>query len=58
MDPKLMDAVGYHGASYDEMVLRYNPHELSPGWNTLEDGEQIYFIPNPAIGLWISRDRF
>lgn len=53
-----MDAVGYHGASYDEMVLRYNPHELSPGWNTLEDGEQISFIPNPAIGLWISRDRF
>lgn len=58
MDPKLMDAVGYHGASYDEMVIRYNPHKLSPGWNTLEDGEQIYFIPNPAIGLWISRDRF
>jgi len=22
------------------------------------DGEEIYFIPNPALGLWINREAF
>ena len=22
------------------------------------DGEEIYFIPNPALGLWINREKF
>ena len=22
------------------------------------DGEEIYFIPNPALGLWIDKERF
>ena len=22
------------------------------------DGEEIFFIPNPALGLWISKERF
>ena len=25
---------------------------------TTPDGEQVYFIPNPALGLWIDRERF
>ena len=53
-----IDAVGFRGASYDEMIKRYDPGKLMPGYNTLLDGEEIYYIPNPAIGLWISRDRF
>lgn len=53
-----IDAVGFQGASYDEMIKRYDPRKLMPGYNTLLDGEEIYYIPNPAIGLWISRDRF
>ena len=27
------------------------------GYNTV-DGEEIYFIPNPALGLWINREKF
>ena len=27
-------------------------------WSLLLDGEEIYFIPNPALGLWINRERF
>ena len=48
----------FKAASYDEMVKRYYPAKLSYGWNTLPDGEEIYFIPNPALGLWIDRTRF
>jgi hypothetical protein len=31
---------------------------LREGFNTLPDGETIYYISNPAIGLWAFRDRF
>ena len=51
-------SVHFDWAPYDEMVKRYNPETLEDGWNTLPDGEQIYFVRNPALGLWASRERF
>ena len=50
--------VGYNAASYDEMAKRYDPARLTYGYNTLPDGEEIYFVPNPALGLWINREKF
>ena len=50
--------MGFQAADYDEMVKRYDPQKLSYGYNTLPDGEEIYFIPNPALGLWINREKF
>ena len=50
--------VGFGSADYDEMVKRYDPETLQYGYNTLPDGETIYFIPNPALGLWINREKF
>ncbi len=44
--------VGYEAASYDEMAEKYDPSVLTYGWNTVGD-EEIYFIPNPALGLWV-----
>ena len=49
-------AVGYEAAPFDEMVRRYDPEKLSPGYNTMPDGEEIFFIPNPALGLWVSKE--
>ncbi|MBE0600342.1 MAG: DUF2088 domain-containing protein [Firmicutes bacterium] len=51
-------SVGYNAADYDEMVKRYNPQTLAQGKNTLPDGEDIYYIPNPALGLWINQELF
>ena len=45
-------------ANYAETVRRYDPARLSYGYNTLPDGETVFFIPNPALGLWIDRERF
>ena len=42
----------------DEMLARYNPATLQPGPNTMEDGEEIFFVPQPAAGLWAARARF
>lgn len=50
--------VGFTPADYDEMAARYNPQTLSYGYNTMPDGEEIYYIPNPALGLWINREKF
>ncbi len=36
-----------------ELLERYNPKQLSEGWNTLPDGEEIFFVPQPASGLWM-----
>ncbi len=53
-----IESVGFEWADLDEMMQRYNPHQLSDGWNTIagnDDGaldEEIFFISNPAIGLW------
>ncbi len=50
--------VGFQPADYDEMARRYDPAKLRDGYNVLPDGEEIYFISNPALGLWISRENF
>lgn len=53
-----IEGVGFRSADYDKTVERYNPETLSYGYNTLPDGEDIYYIPNPALGLWINREAF
>ena len=52
-----VESVGFAAADYDEMAKKYDPHALQYGYNTV-DGEEVYFIPNPALGLWIDRERF
>lgn len=51
-------SIHFQAAHYDDMVKIYNPETLNPGWNTLDSGEEIFFIPNPALGLWIDKNRF
>ena len=53
-----IEGVGFIPADYEETARRYNPEKLSCGYNILPDGEEIYYIPNPALGLWINRERF
>ena len=50
-------AVGYLAADCDTLLKKYDPAKLHYGYNTV-DGEEIYYIPNPALGLWIARERF
>ncbi|MBR6391681.1 MAG: DUF2088 domain-containing protein [Eubacterium sp.] len=50
-------SAGFNAADYDELAKKYNPNELKYGYNTV-DGEEIYYIPNPALGLWINREKF
>lgn len=53
-----IEAVGYQYADYQTWYAHYNPKSLQDGWNTLPDGEEIYYISNPALGLWGTTERF
>jgi nickel-dependent lactate racemase len=53
-----VEGVGYRYADLAEMSNKYPPNRLRDGWNTTADGERIYFISNPALGLWAHRSRF
>ncbi len=57
MTPEEIRSVGYGAADYDAAAKKYDPRTLTAGWNTV-DGEEFFFIPNPALGLWIDRERF
>ena len=50
--------VCYGYEPYDEAVRRYPADTLKDGWNILEDGEEIFFVSNPALGLWALKEQF
>ena len=54
---KEIEDAGYLSADYDEMIKRYDPTALKPGMNRIGE-EEVFFIPNPALGLWINREAF
>jgi nickel-dependent lactate racemase len=53
-----IESVGYKYADIEEMTKKYNPEKLKDGFNRMPDGEEIFYISNPAIGLWAYKDRF
>jgi nickel-dependent lactate racemase len=55
---KEIESVGFNWGDLDEITKKYDPKELKNGFNLLPDGEEIFFISNPALGLWAFKDRF
>ncbi|MHC6201637.1 nickel-dependent putative hexonate epimerase [Breznakiellaceae bacterium SP9] len=45
--------VAFDYMPYAEAAARYDIRELKDGYNTVA-GEEIYYISNPALGLWTS----
>jgi len=52
-----IEGVNYRYAPLEEMMKRYDPATLRDGYNRV-NGEEIFFVSNPALGLWACRDRF
>ncbi|HWO39406.1 MAG TPA: lactate racemase domain-containing protein [Candidatus Acidoferrum sp.] len=52
-----VQGAGFEYAELSQMMQLYDPAKLPQGWNQV-GGEEIYFIENPGLGLWASRDRF
>jgi len=52
-----VEGVGYRYGDLAAMSERYDVKTLVDGWNVLPDGERIYYISNPALGLWAYEGR-
>ncbi|MDR1317395.1 MAG: D-mannonate epimerase [Spirochaetales bacterium] len=53
-----IESAGFQYEDLGHMMARYSPETLKDGWNTLPDGEEIYYISNPALGLWAWEKKF
>lgn len=53
-----IESVGFKYADIDEVSAKYNPEKLRDGFNIMPDGEEIFYISNPALGLWAYKERF
>jgi nickel-dependent lactate racemase len=52
-----IESVNFKYYDLGEALKKYNPEKLKDGFNKLPDGEEIFYISNPAVGLWSSRER-
>lgn len=50
-------SVGFECGDLDAMMKKYDPAKLKDGFNTV-DGEKIFYISNPALGLWALKKNF
>ena len=53
-----IEQVNFDYISLDEALAKYNPDQLKDGFNTLDNGEEIFYISNPALGLWALKENF
>jgi nickel-dependent lactate racemase len=51
-----IEGVGFSYGDLQQMTSKYDPQKLNQGWNVV-DGEEIFFIGNPGLGLWAHRSR-
>lgn len=58
MSREEIEGVGFNYGKLDEVLARYPVDTMRDGWNIMPDGEEVYYISNPALGLWAYPDRF
>ncbi len=52
-----IEGVCFQYADLNETLKRYQPDKLRNGFNTMPDGEEIYYISTPSAGLWSTREK-
>jgi nickel-dependent lactate racemase len=52
-----IEGVHFEYGDLAEYTAKYNPDVLKDGWNVV-DGEEIFYISNPGLGLWAYKGRF
>ncbi len=50
--------VGFEAGDLSATLKRYDPARLIDGPNRLPDGEEVFYISNPALGLWALKSQF
>jgi nickel-dependent lactate racemase len=57
LSQKEICGAGFGYGDLERMAKKYAPQKLHYGYNQV-DGEEIFFVPNPGLGLWAYRGRF
>ena len=57
MSREEIEGVGFNYGDLEEMMEKYDVKNLKDGFNTV-NGEEVFYISNPALGLWALRDKF
>jgi nickel-dependent lactate racemase len=52
-----IEGVHFEYGDLAEYTAKYDPAVLKDGWNVV-DGEEIFYVSNPGLGLWAYRGRF
>jgi nickel-dependent lactate racemase len=52
-----IEQVGYEYADLAEAQARYAPERMQEGWNTMPDGEEVFYISTPSAGLWSTKQK-
>lgn len=52
-----IESVNFGYLDYSKAMEIYQPDKLKNGFNTLGNGEEIYFISTPSAGLWTTKDK-
>jgi nickel-dependent lactate racemase len=52
-----IESVNFKYANLNDMLKKYDPGKMKDGYNKMVDGDEVYFISNPALGLWTSKQR-
>lgn len=52
-----IEGVHYGYAELGEALNQYPPERMREGWNTLPDGEEVFFIHTPSAGLWAVEEK-
>jgi nickel-dependent lactate racemase len=52
-----IEGVHFEYGDLAEYSAKYDPEVLKDGWNMV-DGEEIFYISNPGLGLWAYEGRF
>lgn len=52
-----IEGVGYQYADLAAMQQRYGPERMKEGWNTMSDGEEVFYISTPSAGLWSTAEK-
>jgi len=52
-----IEQVKFAYADINETLKRYPMDQLKEGWNTMPDGEEIFYISTPSAGLWSTREK-
>lgn len=53
-----IESVHFKFSDIKKIINKYDPKKLSDGFNRLPDGEEIFYISNPALGLWAYKEKF